>query len=229
LLYYLLLQLGFWFFATAQAIALFPSFLSFEVYLIAFSANTFVVLPYMVICDRLQRLVEQPRVRSSSELNTVALGQLAGRVALWGMFAIPLASALLITFFFVIRDPNVRLYSSLPAAIIRGVYKGDAETSIVRYLRQEIGLKRGSTFRSVAATYMGNNLPMERTFGKQHRYYKVSNSPMFLSGLTQNAHQKTGLWGFGVPTYDEYAHMITRGLYNFTKEMLTVTKRRSST
>ena len=117
----------------------------------------------------------------------------------------------------------------LPAAIIRGVYKGDAETSIVRYLRQEIGLKRGSTFRGVAATYMGNNLPMERTFGKQHRYYKVPNSPMFLSGLTQNAHQNTGLWGFGVPTYDEYAHMITRGLYNFTKEMLTVTKRRSST
>jgi hypothetical protein len=138
------------------------------------------------------------------------------------MLAVPLTAAPLITFFFVIRDPNVALYPSLPAAIIHGAYKGDSETPIISHLRQEIGLERGGAFRGVAATYLGNNLAMEQTFGKQHRYDKVFiNSPLFLFELTQNPHQNTGLWGFDIPTYDEYAHMITKGLYNFTKKFLT--------
>jgi hypothetical protein len=223
LLCYLLLQFGFWFFATAEAIALFPSLSDFGIGHVAFAANTFVILSYMIICDALQRLADQRRLGSGSGLSAAAFSQ-PGRLArlgLWGMFAVPVTAAVLITFFFVIRDPNVRLYPSLPEAIIQGVYKGDAETSIVHHLRQEIGLNIGGTFRGVAATYIGNNLTMERTFGKQNRYDKAWTSPLFLFVFTQNPHQNTGLWEFGIPTYDEYAHMITRGLYNFTKELLT--------
>jgi hypothetical protein len=65
LLYYLLLLLGFWFVATGERIALFESSRDFGVYLIAFSANTFVILPYMIIFDCLQRFVDRRRRAAS--------------------------------------------------------------------------------------------------------------------------------------------------------------------
>ena len=106
-------------------------------------------------------------------------------------------------------------------AILRGDYKGNAETPIVRRLRQDIGLSRGSEFRGVAATYLGNDLAMEQPFGKGHRYAKIWNSELFFRWVTGNAHQNTGLWTFGIPTYDDYAHRITKPLMTFTAELLT--------
>lgn len=117
------------------------------------------------------------------------------------------------------RDPNVS--PPIVKAILRGDYKGDAETPIVRRLRQDIGLSRGSEFRGVAATYLGNDLAMEQPFGKGHRYGKIWNSELFFRWVTGNAHQNTGLWKFGIPTYDDYAHGITKPLMTFTAELLT--------
>jgi hypothetical protein len=232
LLCYLLLQFGFWFFGTVH-IVLFDSFREFDFYLLVFSGNTFVIFPYMIVSDRLQRLVALGRrVESSSEVNGTMFSLPAvrlARAALWVMFVIPATAAVLITFFVVIRNPSVAQHPSLLGAILHGIYKGNAETSIVRHLRREIALERGSTFRGVAATYLGNNLAMERMFGKQHRYDTVWTSPLFFSIYTQNPHQNAGLWEFGIPTYDEYGHMITKGLYNFTKEILTARKIRSTT
>ena len=117
------------------------------------------------------------------------------------------------------RDPNVS--PPIVKAILHGDYKGDAETPIVRHLRRDIGLSRGSEFRGVAATYLGNDLAMEHPFGKGHRYAKIWNSELFFRWVTGNAHQNTGLWTFGIPTYDDYAHGITKPLMTFTAELLT--------
>ena len=82
-------------------------------------------------------------------------------------------------------------------------------------------MSRGSEFRGVAATYLGNDLAMEQPFGKAHRYAKIWNSELFFRWVTGNAHQNTGLWTFGIPTYDDYAHGITKPLMTFTAELLT--------
>jgi hypothetical protein len=124
-----------------------------------------------------------------------------------------------ITYFYVMRDPNVS--PPIVQAILHGDYKGDAETSIVRRLRQDIALRRGSEFRGVAATYLGNDLAMEQPFGPGHRYGKIWNSELFFRWVTGNGHQNTGLWTSGIPTYDDYAHGITSPLLTFTREVLT--------
>ena len=62
---------------------------------------------------------------------------------------------------------------------------------------------------------------MEQTFGKGHRYAKIWNSELFFRWVTGNPHQNTGLWTFGIPTYDDYAHGITKHLLTFTAELLT--------
>jgi hypothetical protein len=155
-----------------------------------------------------------------SVLTFSRLGGYLPGLALWLMFFIPASAALLITSF-VLRDWNVFSYSTVARFIVSGIYQRDAETSIVHHLRREVGLSRGGTFRGATATYLGNNLAMEKMFGKQDRHDKLWNSPLFLWSLTKNPHQNTGLWQFGIPTFDEYAHMITRALHTFTKELLT--------
>ena len=165
----------------------------------------------------------QRRHRGSLELAPeTALDPVRGRLAglaLCALAVVPAGAAVWITYFYVMRDPNVS--PPVVTAILHGDYKGDAETPIVRRLRQEIGLSRGSEFRGVAATYLGNDLAMEQPFGKAHRYAKIWNSELFFRWVTGNAHQNTGLWTFGIPTYDDYAHGITKPLMTFTAELLT--------
>ena len=185
------------------------------------SALTFLVLPYMIIFDRLQRLVD--RRRGSIEFSPgPALDPMRGRLARLALFAlsvVPAGAAVWVTYFYVMQDPNVS--RPIVKAILHGDYKGDAETPIIRHLRQDIGLSRGSEFRGVAATYLGNDLAMEQPFGKGHRYAKIWNSELFFRWVTGNPHQNTGLWTFGIPTYDDYAHGITKHLLTFTAELLT--------
>jgi hypothetical protein len=220
----LLLQLGVWFLMAKAAVGI--ALINLSVGLIATSsALTFLIFPYMINLDRLQRRVE--RLRDSIEGGIAlapetaldpARGRLAG-LALCALAVVPAGAAMWITYFYVMRDPNVS--PPVITAILHGDYKGDAETPIVRRLRQEIGLSRGSEFRGVAATYLGNDLAMEHPFGKGHRYAKIWNSELFFRWVTGNAHQNTGLWTFGIPTYDHYAHGITKPLMTFTAELLT--------
>jgi hypothetical protein len=216
----LLLQLGVWFLMAKAAVGI--ALINLSVGLIASSsALTFLILPYMIIFDRLQRRAD--RRRGSMEVSPgpafdPVRGRLA-RLALCALSVVPAGAAVWITYFYVMRDPNVS--PPIVKAILHGDYKGDAETPIVRHLRQDIGLSRGSEFRGVAATYLGNDLAMEQPFGKGHRYGKIWNSELFFRWVTGNAHQNTGLWKFGIPTYDDYAHGITKPLYTFTSELLT--------
>ncbi len=83
LLYYLLLLLGFWFVATGERIALFESSRDFGVYLIAFSANTFVILPYMIIFDCLQRLVDRRRRATSPNGDKATPGEIEAQRRRW--------------------------------------------------------------------------------------------------------------------------------------------------
>jgi hypothetical protein len=216
----LLLQLGVWFLMAKAAVGI--ALINQSVGLIASSsALTFLILPYMIIFDRLQRLADRRRSSIAVSPETAfdpVRGRLAG-LALCALAVVPAGAAVWITYFYVMRDPNVS--SPVVTAILQGDTKGDAETPIVRRLRQEIGLSRGSAFRGVAATYLGNDLAMEQPFGKGHRYAKIWNSELFFRWVTGNAHQNTGLWTFGIPTYDDYAHGITKPLMTFTTELLT--------
>jgi len=107
-------------------------------------------------------------------------------------------------------------------AIIGGYAVGDAETPIVRYLEREIGLHRGEVFRGLAATYLGNNPTTDAQWGHSSRYQRLwLASPYFLLNATGNPHQNSGLWDYAIPTFDEYAHMITRPLHEFTRKMLS--------
>jgi hypothetical protein len=216
----LLLQLGVWFLMAKAAVGI--ALINLSVGLIASSsALTFLIFPYMIIFDRLQRRVERRRgsieVAPDTALDPVR-GRLA-RVALCTLAVVPAGAAVWITYFYVMRDPNVS--PPIVQAILHGDYKGNVETPIVRHLRRDIGLSRGSEFRGVAATYLGNDLAMEQPFGKAHRYAKIWNSELFFRWVTGNAHQNTGLWTFGIPTYDDYAHGISKPLMTFTAELLT--------
>ena len=220
----LLLQLGVWFLMAKAAVGI--ALINLSVGLIATSsALTFLILPYMIVFDRLQRLVDRRRggIEGSIELAPeTALDPVRGRLAglaLCALAVVPAGAAVWITYFYVMRDPNVS--PPIVQAILHGDYKGNAETPIVRHLRQDIGLSRGSEFRGVAATYLGNDLAMEQPFGKGHRYAKIWNSELFFRWVTGNGHQNTGLWTFGIPTYDDYAHGITKPLMTFTAELLT--------
>jgi hypothetical protein len=73
----------------------------------------------------------------------------------------------------------------------------------------------------VEARVRSIGIVVDRTLGKHHRYDRVWTSPLFLFMFTQNPQQNTGLWAFGIPTCHEYGHMIMKGIYNFTKELLT--------
>ena len=220
----LLLQLGVWFLMAKAAVGI--ALINQSVGLIASSsALTFLVLPYMIVFDRLQRRVDRRRgsmegsiAVSPETAHDPVRGRLAG-LALCALSVVPAGAAVWITYFYVMRDPNVS--APIVKAILHGDTKGDAETPIVRHLRQEIGLRRGSAFRGVAATYLGNDLAMEQPFGKAHRYGKIWNSELCFRWVTGNAHQNTGLWTFGIPTYDDYAHGITKPLMTFTSEVLT--------
>jgi hypothetical protein len=216
----LVLQFGVWFLMAKAAVGI--ALINLSVGLIATSsALTFLILPYMIVFDRLQRLADRRsgsiEVSPETAFDPVR-GRLAG-LALCALAVVPAGAAVWITYFYVMRDPNVS--PPIVTAILHGDYKGDAETPIVRHLRQDIGLSRGSEFRGVAATYLGNDLAMEQPFGKGHRYGKIWNSELFFRWVTGNAHQNTGLWKFGIPTYDDYAHGITKPLMTFTRELLT--------
>jgi hypothetical protein len=209
-----------WFLMAKAAVGI--ALINLSVGLIATSsALTFLILPYMIVFDRLQRLADRRsgsiEVSPETAFDPVR-GRLAG-LALCALAVVPAGAAVWITYFYVMRDPNVS--PPIVTAILHGDYKGDAETPIVRHLRQDIGLSRGSEFRGVAATYLGNDLAMEQPFGKGHRYGKIWNSELFFRWVTGNAHQNTGLWKFGIPTYDDYAHGITKPLMTFTRELLT--------
>src|SRR3981081_1836132 len=117
LLYYLPLMFVFWFFATAERISLFGSVHHILIYLIALSANTFVVLPFMVIADDL--LVARRR-----------------RAATWIMTAISAIGAVLIV------GPAIVSFVSAHPPLLHAIAEGrgdvaDVETSIVNYLKQE--------------------------------------------------------------------------------------------
>ena len=216
----LLLQLGVWFLMAKAAVGI--ALINLSVGLIATSsALTFLILPYMIVFDSLQRRADR-RSGSSEVAPETAFDPVRGRLArlaLCALAVVPAGAAVWITYFYVMRDPNVS--PPIVQAILHGDHKGDAETPIVRHLRQEIGLRRGSEFRGVAATYLGNDVAMEQIFGKGHRYGKIWNSELFFRWVTGNGHQNTGLWKFGIPTYDDYAHGITSTLLTFTSELLT--------
>ena len=200
-IYSILLQLCLWFLSAAELIKLFGSFHAVAaVQHIAFAASVFTVLPFMIAADWLLR---------------------ARQAFAWPMFLVPAAAAVAITLLVVIPHPYVRNYPSVLAAIIYGGYKGDAETPIIRYLRQHVGLQPGATFRGSVATYLGQSETMTKLWAETDRYRKIQNSPMFLFIATQNPHQNTGLWEADIPTYDEYAHMVTKTLMRFTSKLLS--------
>src|SRR5262249_53238595 len=126
LVYYLPLQFVFWFLATAEYISLFGSVHHILSYLVAFSAHTFVVLPYAIIADAL-----------------LALRSRLAAAAAWVLFALPAVAAVLIIV------PMIASRQSALDAIVMGYSVADAETPIVRYLRREIGLERGNVFRGL--------------------------------------------------------------------------------
>ena len=108
----LLLQLGVWFLMAKAAVGI--ALINLSVGLIATSsALTFLVLPYMIIFDRLQRLVDRRKgsIEGSIELAPgPALDPLRGRLArlaLCALAVVPAGAAVWVTYFYVMRDPNV--------------------------------------------------------------------------------------------------------------------------
>lgn len=199
-IYSVLLVFGLWFLGVAGSIHLFGAFHEFSVQHIAFAASVFTVLPLMIAADWL--LAE-------------------ARAFAWPLFIPPAIAAASITLFVVIPDIYVKHYPSLFRAVITGRYKGDAETPIIRYLREQIGLRPGAEFRGSVATYLGQSETMSRLTSERDRYQRIAESPLYLWLATQNPHQNTGLWQFGIPSFDEYAHMITKALVLFTAELLS--------
>jgi hypothetical protein len=230
LIYYLPLQFVFWFFAAAERISLFGSIHYILSYLVAFSAHTFVVLPYAFIADALLTL----RSRLAA-------------VAALVLFTLPAVAAVLIVVPMIAEHPFVTSSLSaldghpprrahlrprwlrgldLVAAALEALWTRypvvDAETPIVRHLEREIGLHRGEVFRGLAATYLGNNSTMDAQWGQSSRYQRLwLASPYFLLIATGNPHQNSGLWDYAIPTFDEYAHMITKPLHQFTRKLMS--------
>jgi hypothetical protein len=210
LIYYLPLQFAYWFFLAAEQMSLFGSVNHIGIGNVAFAAHTFVVLPYAIIADALLAL--------RSRLAAAAVGIL---------FALPAVAAVLIVVSMIAKHPHVTSRESALRPIWTGYPVADAETPIVRYLQREIGLERGGLFRGLAATYLGNNSTMDAQWGKVSRYGRLTlSSPYFLLMTTGNPHQNSGLWDYGIPTFDEYAHMITKPLHQFTRKLMSDPRQR---
>jgi hypothetical protein len=201
-IYSVLLQLGLRFFGAAEPLRLFGNFHEVAVLHVAFAASTFTVLPFMIAGDWLLR---------------------RARAFAWPMFLVPSVTAAAIIVFVVVPDYVRKSYASIRSAIINGGYKGDAETPIIRYLQRHIGLQPGGEFRGSVVTYLGQSETMSRLLPDidTDRYVRIADSPLYLFMATQNPHQNTGLWEAGIPSFDEYAHMVTRALVLFTQHLLS--------
>jgi hypothetical protein len=195
------LQLGLWFLGVSETIRLLGSFHDVVAVLhVAFAASVFTVLPFMIAADWVLR-------------RTPALA--------WPMFLVPTAAAIAIIMLVVIPHPYVQTsYPSVWDAIVKGGYKGDLQTPIIRYLKEHIGLKPGAVFRGSVATYLGQSETMTKLWPETDRYRKIPNSPLYLFLATQNPHQNSGLWEAGIPSFDEYAHGVTKTLLAFTLNLL---------
>jgi hypothetical protein len=198
--YAMLLQASLWFLGAAERIDLFGSLHSIAVQAEAFPTTNFVVLPFMIAADAMLR-----RARSLA----------------WPILALPAAAAVAITLLVVIPHPYVRLYPSLIGTIASGGYKGNAETAIVRRLRENIALQSSGEFRGSVATHFGYSQTMSRLMPDADRYRRALQSPPYLWLTTQNPHQQSGLWAFDIPTFDEYGHMQTRSFYRFARALLS--------
>jgi len=201
-IYSVLLQLGLRFAGAAEPIRLFGNFHEIAVLHIAFAASTFIVLPFMIAGDWLLR---------------------RARAFAWPMFLVPSVAAAAIILFVVVPDYVRKHFPSIRSTIINGGYKGDAQTPIIRYLQRHIGLQPGGEFRGSVATYLGQSETMSRLLPDidTDRYIRISDSPLYLFIATQNPHQNTGLWEAGIPSFDEYAHMVTKALVLFTQQLLS--------
>ena len=155
-IYSVLLVFGLWFLGVAGSIHLFGAFHEFSVQHIAFAASVFTVLPLMIAADW---LLDEARAFA------------------WPLFIPPAIAAASITLFVVIPDIYVKHYPSLFRAVITGRYKGDAETPIIRYLREQVGLRPGAEFRGSVATYLGQSETMSRLTTERDRYQRIAESP----------------------------------------------------
>jgi len=200
-IYSALLVFGLWFLGVAASIRLFGAFHEVSVQHLAFAASVFTVLPLMITADW---LLDKARAFA------------------WLIFVPPAIAAASIILLVVFPATYVRYYPSMMfSAIINGRYNGDAETPIIRYLEQHIGLQRGTDFRGSVATYLGQSETISRLSSENDRYRRIADSPLYFWLVTQNPHQNTGLWQFGIPSFDEYAHMITKALVLFTSALLS--------
>lgn len=105
--------------------------------------------------------------------------------------------------------------------------KEPVKTPIVSYLQDKIGLKPGKPFRGTTVAYLASkNSPL-----RQINFEIVDKSAPFsashyimareyLNIHFHNRHMFTDLWGFNIPTLEEYAHWISIPMYIYFKNML---------
>jgi hypothetical protein len=87
-------------------------------------------------------------------------------------------------------------------------------TVLTEYLRNEIGLFPGASFRGRVATLTGQNLPSKMTWD---RAFELD---MDLIRAVGNDHRTIGLWYYSIPTLMEFNHTISSTWYTVAKNLL---------
>jgi hypothetical protein len=90
-----------------------------------------------------------------------------------------------------------------------------ADSALTAYLRKEVGLHSGDTFRGRVVTLTGEETSGAATW-EQSFHHDVDLIRNF-----KNDHRTIGLWYFNIPTLMEFSHTISSTLYGVVKNRLT--------
>jgi|GEM_PF-5410791 len=99
------------------------------------------------------------------------------------------------------------------------------ETPIVAYLKNQIGLNPGDTFKGTTISYFASKNSPLRPF--MHSNFSNTHSPNdyiatreFLYSRYKNRHMFSDLWNYNIPTLEEYGHLISLPTFIFFQNVL---------
>ncbi len=115
------------------------------------------------------------------------------------------------------------LVSGLPIA--RSLRPAPSETPLIHFLKEQIGVSPGKQFKGVVAGYLGSVYgPIGAT---QVRGLSETFAPAYLQTMDYlrrhhgNSYMYQDLWGFGIPTLEEYGHFIGPANWRVFTDLLT--------
>jgi hypothetical protein len=131
--------------------------------------------------------------------------RIAGRQQRWPWLVLPVAAVLIL---------HGRNYLAGATNERPNIYPPKT-TAVVEYLRGEIALAQGATFRGRVVTMTGQELPGRVTWDQMFGY------DMELIRSVGNEHRTIGLWYYNIPTLIEFSHTIPPLLYDLAERYLS--------